>query len=194
VLPEEPPHHVTICRTRRLIDIETDEAPAQLLMPRPPTTYICAHDVSPDGQFLLVDHPGAASSVYVLSLLDHTLQPIATTSAAEHAGAFAPDGHSIAYASNESGSEEVYVQPFPPSGTRWQVSLGGGRSPRWRHDGRELFYVDSAGQHGCARSWRTRGRRDGPDLHNYDRVHRCGGQYVDIQGNRHGAARFLHQR
>jgi DNA-binding winged helix-turn-helix (wHTH) protein/Tol biopolymer transport system component len=118
---------------------------AQVLMPRPPLTYMCARDVSPNGQFLLVDHPGAASSVYVVSLRDHTLQPIATTSAAEHAGAFAPDGHSIAYASNESGSEEVYVQPFPPSGTRWQVSRGGGRSPRWRHDGRELFYVDSAG-------------------------------------------------
>ncbi len=117
---------------------------AQVLIPRPPTNYMCARDVSPDGQFLLVDHPGAASSVYVVSLRDHTLRPIATTSAAEHAGAFAPDGRSIAYTSNDSGSEEVYVQPFPPSGTRWQISRGGS-SPRWGRGGRELFYVDSAG-------------------------------------------------
>jgi serine/threonine-protein kinase len=54
---------------------------------------------------------------------------------------FSPDGRWIAYASQESGnSREIYVQPFPDSGGKWQVSVGGGTEPQWSHDGRELFY------------------------------------------------------
>lgn len=54
---------------------------------------------------------------------------------------FSPDGRWIAYASNESGKFEVYVQPYPPSGSKWQVSDLGGRQPAWRRDGKELFFV-----------------------------------------------------
>ena len=52
-----------------------------------------------------------------------------------------PNGKWIAYRSSESGRTEVYVQSFPPSGGRWQVSTTGGSEPRWRRDGKELFYV-----------------------------------------------------
>ena len=58
----------------------------------------------------------------------------------ELAPAFSPDGRWLAYASNESGSNEVYVRPFPGPGGRWQVSTGGGRSPLWSRDGRELLF------------------------------------------------------
>jgi eukaryotic-like serine/threonine-protein kinase len=54
---------------------------------------------------------------------------------------FSPDGHWIAYYSNESGRNEVYVSPFPGAGGKRQVSTAGGTAPRWRKDGRELFYV-----------------------------------------------------
>jgi hypothetical protein len=47
----------------------------------------------------------------------------------------------VAYTSTESGRPEVYVQPFPATGAKWQVSTGGGDQPRWRRDGRELFYL-----------------------------------------------------
>jgi serine/threonine protein kinase/Tol biopolymer transport system component len=52
-----------------------------------------------------------------------------------------PDGRWLAYASPETGRNEVYVQPYPPTGARWQVSSDGGRQPLWRADGRELYFV-----------------------------------------------------
>jgi Tol biopolymer transport system component len=54
---------------------------------------------------------------------------------------FAPDGNSIAYESDETGRSEIYVQPFPGPGEKTAVSTGGGEHPRWRPDGRELFYL-----------------------------------------------------
>jgi serine/threonine protein kinase/Tol biopolymer transport system component len=54
---------------------------------------------------------------------------------------FSPDGHWLAYASDESGRTEVYIIPFPSGGSKWQVSVAGGSSPRWRRDGKELFYM-----------------------------------------------------
>src|SRR6266540_1964361 len=59
----------------------------------------------------------------------------------ENGARFSPDSHFIAYESDDSGSYEVYVQPFPASGAKWQISSGGGMQPRWRHDGKELFYL-----------------------------------------------------
>ncbi len=59
----------------------------------------------------------------------------------ERQAAFSPDGRWLAYQSNESGGYEVYVQPFPPSGGKWQVSSGGGYFPTWSRNGRELLYV-----------------------------------------------------
>jgi Tol biopolymer transport system component len=58
-------------------------------------------------------------------------------------GRFSPDGKWVAYASNESGMWEVYVQSFPAPSGKWQVSSNGGAQPQWRHDGRELFYISS---------------------------------------------------
>ena len=58
-------------------------------------------------------------------------------------GQFSPDGHWVAYTSNESGTSEIYVIPFPPSssGGKWMVSRGGGVQPRWGRNGKELFYI-----------------------------------------------------
>lgn len=52
-----------------------------------------------------------------------------------------PNTKWLAYQSSESGRTEIYVQSFPPSGSKWQVSTVGGEEPYWRRDGRELFYI-----------------------------------------------------
>jgi hypothetical protein len=58
----------------------------------------------------------------------------------EHSAVFSPSGRFIAYVSNDSGVSQVYVQPFPPTGARVQLSTGNGRSPRWTSDGRTVLY------------------------------------------------------
>jgi eukaryotic-like serine/threonine-protein kinase len=57
---------------------------------------------------------------------------------------FSPDGRWLAYMSLESGAPEVHVEPFPPTGSRWQVSDRGGAEPHWRGDSRELLFIDAA--------------------------------------------------
>lgn len=52
-----------------------------------------------------------------------------------------PDGHWVAYASDESGRAEVYVQSFPPKEGRWQISTAGGTEPLWQREGKELYYI-----------------------------------------------------
>jgi eukaryotic-like serine/threonine-protein kinase len=61
-------------------------------------------------------------------------------------GQFSPDGKWVAYASNESGKWEIYVTSFPDARGRWQISSGGGEQPRWRGDGKELFFLSSDGK------------------------------------------------
>jgi Tol biopolymer transport system component len=60
-------------------------------------------------------------------------------------GQISPDGKWLAYASNESGNWEVYVTTFPDAAGKWQVSRGGGTEPRWRADGKEMFYISTTG-------------------------------------------------
>ena len=61
----------------------------------------------------------------------------------EAGGQFSPDGKWIAYHSTESGRSEVYIRAFPSSAGKWQISNRGGFIPRWRADGKELFYVSA---------------------------------------------------
>jgi eukaryotic-like serine/threonine-protein kinase len=63
----------------------------------------------------------------------------------EENGQFSPDGKWVAYASDESGSWEIYVTSFPGAAGKWQVSRGGGSEPRWRGDGKEIFYIAPSG-------------------------------------------------
>jgi eukaryotic-like serine/threonine-protein kinase len=68
--------------------------------------------------------------------------PFVQTPFSEGLGRFSPNGRRVAYNSNESGRLEVYVVPFPMAGGKWQISTGGGEQPRWRRDGKELFYLN----------------------------------------------------
>jgi Tol biopolymer transport system component len=101
-----------------------------------------AESVSPDGKFLLFRGKGG---LWVLPdpLGPPGAKPIAVprTSAQASYGQFSPDGRWIAYQSNESGRPEIYVVAFPGPGGRQRISTAGGTLPRWRPDGKEIFYL-----------------------------------------------------
>jgi len=96
-----------------------------------------------EGRFLAVSaiDSGQGSNVKVLDLLKKGA-PVAVTgtAASEWGPSFSRNGKYIAYVSDESGQYEIYVQPFPPDGRRWQVSTEGGEEPIWSRTGKELFY------------------------------------------------------
>lgn len=75
---------------------------------------------------------------------DRTPAVFLATAANEGQGEFSPDGKFMVYTSNESGRNDIYVQPFPATGGKWLISTGGGVEPHWRRDGKELFYVSAA--------------------------------------------------
>ena len=108
-----------------------------------------ANDWSRDGRFLLYSSldPQTSRDLWVLPMEgDRKPFVFVNTRFDERSAQFSPDGHWVAYISNESGRFEVYVRPFSgtPSGVaggQWQVSTSGGLEPRWRPDGRELYYI-----------------------------------------------------
>jgi dipeptidyl aminopeptidase/acylaminoacyl peptidase len=102
-----------------------------------------ATDWSRDGKLLVYTgiNPKTNSDVEVVPLAGGPRWVVAATVAEESNARLSPDGRWIAYNSNESGGFEVYVQPFPPTGVKWQVSKGGGQQAQWRQDGAELFYI-----------------------------------------------------
>jgi serine/threonine protein kinase len=97
---------------------------------------------SPDGRFILYYSDQNNGDLMILPLTgDRKPFPFLSTPFSEQQGIFSPDGKWVAYQSNESGRFEIYVRPFPGPGGQWQVSTGGGTSPRWRADGKELYYI-----------------------------------------------------
>jgi hypothetical protein len=72
--------------------------------------------------------------------------PFTQSPAIDGTGQFSPDGKWIAYASNESGQFEIYAARFPGGGGKRQISVAGGYTPRWRRDGKEMFYVAADGK------------------------------------------------
>ena len=103
---------------------------------------------SPDGKHLAYTeiHPSTGWDIWILSAGEDTPRAFLQTSYNEQQPAFSPDGHWLAYASDESGQLEVYVQPFPSGDRKWQISTDRGTEPRWSHDGRELFFRDYGGE------------------------------------------------
>ncbi|HEY4210600.1 MAG TPA: protein kinase [Steroidobacteraceae bacterium] len=105
------------------------------------------NSITPDGTQLLFRQitPERDSHLWLLPL-DHrgAARPLLKSGADELNGEISPDGHWLAYQSNESGSFEIYLRPFPRvEDGKWQVSNGGGIQPAWGPDGHELFYLSA---------------------------------------------------
>jgi serine/threonine protein kinase len=110
---------------------------------RPIDGRIMFWDWSPDGQDRLV---GKDEALYYLHGDSPELKPLLPARNGVHNAQFSPDGRWIAYSSNETGTREIYISPFPSVSSKWLVSRGGGTEPRWRHDGKELFYLSPEGK------------------------------------------------
>jgi Tol biopolymer transport system component len=85
-------------------------------------------------------NPSTGRDIWVLKMGDRKAQPFLHTPFDETSPQFFPDGRWLAYTSNESGRYEIYVQPYPGPGGKWQISTEGGTEPVWNPNGRELFY------------------------------------------------------
>ena len=99
---------------------------------------------SPDGRFMLLDRFSSQSKLdlWVLPLEgDRQPYPYLQAPFNERGGQFSPNGRWVAYTSDESGRSEVFVQSFPASAAKLQISTDGGSNARWRGDGKELFYI-----------------------------------------------------
>jgi len=97
---------------------------------------------SADGQRILYQTAGlkTGTDIWWMSLNDRKRYPYLVTPFSEGGARFSPDGRWVAYHSDESGTLQIYIAPFPSTGAKWQVSTSGGVVPRWRADGKELFY------------------------------------------------------
>jgi serine/threonine protein kinase len=109
---------------------------------------VIPESVTRDGRFLSFERtdPRTREDVWVLPLSgDRRPFPVIQTPAAELQSRFSPNGSWLAYTSNETSGWQVYVQPFPTNGKKWQVSIDGGGDPQWSSDSTELFYLTPAG-------------------------------------------------
>ncbi|SPF48446.1 Serine/threonine protein kinase [Candidatus Sulfotelmatobacter kueseliae] len=111
-----------------------------------------ASSVSPDGRYISYMRRDPKSNtgfdIWALPMFpdksgDQKPFPVVATNFADVTPAFSPDGKWLAYANNETGRMEVYIQPFPSGAGRWQVSTAGGTRPNWRKDGKELFFFST---------------------------------------------------
>jgi len=144
--PGKDPRHI-MYRSRREANFAIYQkatngsgVPELILNPGTPRSW------SPDGRFVLFTTNSQATSVdlWTLEVSNRKAVPYLATPAIESTGQFSPDGKWIAYQTNESGIDEVFVAPFPATGAKWLVSISGGSFPRWRGDGSELYYLDPA--------------------------------------------------
>jgi len=100
-------------------------------------------DWSHDGKYVLFRK---GNELGYLTWTDHVAKMLTPANWTVRGAQLSPDGRWFAYASNESGSMEIYVSTFPDAKGKWQISSGGGQEPRWRGDGKELFYMSTDGK------------------------------------------------
>jgi Tol biopolymer transport system component len=127
--------------TKRITDPGRGE---ELVGPTGAVQFVTDWASTPEGQLIVYQDstPGTGQDVMAITVGGpHTRRALVQTPADDMDGRVSPDGRWLAYTSNESGRIEVYIQPLRGSNDRWQVSSAGGVSPRWRRDGRELYYL-----------------------------------------------------
>ena len=109
-----------------------------------PKTFANVTSWSPNGRYLffMVQNNTTRQDVYYIDLNgDKKLTPFVQSPANENGAALSPNSKWLAYTSDESGRFEVYVTAFPGPGGKWQVSNGGGGSPHWTADGKQIYYA-----------------------------------------------------
>ncbi|HVP44574.1 MAG TPA: protein kinase [Terriglobales bacterium] len=106
------------------------------------TTDQIVMDWSPDGKYLLYVEGRSGNQKLMAVAVDETAKPSPATNENDLTfdGQFSPNGRWIAYSIYSAGHTDLFVSPFPPTGAKYQVSQNGGSRPRWRRDGKELFY------------------------------------------------------
>jgi Tol biopolymer transport system component len=97
---------------------------------------------SPDGRWIAYNENNG-NDIWTLAFDKRKPEPFLRTPFREQRPRFSPDGRWVAYNSNETGHAEVYVQPFPPAGGKWQISTNGGSEPQWRGPGKEIFFLSA---------------------------------------------------
>jgi Tol biopolymer transport system component len=136
----------------RVVDEGTSD---RLLVTINRANYPC--DWSPDGRDILyyAEGPGTRGDLWIVPMDGAQKRyPLIQTQSMEAEGQFSPDGRFLTYTSDESGTPQVYARPVSRAndghlhvgGERWQISAGGGTQSRWRHDGREVYYLGADGQ------------------------------------------------
>ena len=124
----------------RAVDAEEERS-----LSLPPIDTFFPSDWSPDGRTVALSIPnaelGGSYDVWLYSIEDETGEPFVSTEANERHGVFSPDGDALAYQSDETGEDNIYVRPLSGSGVSTRLSPDGGRYPEWRSDGEELFYL-----------------------------------------------------
>jgi serine/threonine-protein kinase len=114
-----------------------------------PTTPLDQPSLSPDGKRMVLRNlvAGLGEDIVMLSMEgERRIEPLIHTPFRERNAEISSDGRWIAYQSNESGGDQIYVRPFPAVDSgRWQVSTTGGQKPFWARNGRELFYTANDG-------------------------------------------------
>jgi eukaryotic-like serine/threonine-protein kinase len=137
----DPPGDLNLWR-----QVADGSRPAELLFDH--EVSISEAAVAPDGKSAVIRSTGVSGveggrDIFMLSLAgEPTATPLLMTPFDESAPQLSPDGRWLAYQSNESGRDEVYVRPYPETdNARVQVSVGGGLAPRWAKDGSELFFL-----------------------------------------------------
>jgi Tol biopolymer transport system component len=100
---------------------------------------------SPDEKYLELQLQTGGMTLFAVDGRQKPI-PVGSRKGTSREGKISPDGKFIAFTSNESGRDEIYVQAMPPATVYKTLSINGGRSPRWSHDGKELFFVSPDGE------------------------------------------------
>jgi len=124
------------------LEAERGIGPERARLDAMPTSW--THDDS--GLVISQQMESGGPKLQLLTLADGKQTPIVNAPGSQYGGQISPDGKWLAYASDESGDWEVYITPFPATGGKLQVSRGGGTEPRWRGDGKEIFYLSPTKQ------------------------------------------------